>query len=126
MVARLSRIIPLLLVLAFIAGVVYLVVTFRYSASKAKEVLLRAFTWLTGSLSAAFLLLALYALGERNEAVFELWASFFATAAIGLAITRICHAVFIRNHPHYKRKPVKSKPINRHWWDVFFDFSRRR
>ena len=34
--ARLSRIVPLLAVLAFIAAVVYIVMSFRYSSERAK------------------------------------------------------------------------------------------
>ena len=44
MVARLTRIIPLLLLLAFVAGVVYVVAAWRYSPARAKEILIKAFT----------------------------------------------------------------------------------
>ena len=84
MIARLSRIVPLLILLAVVAGIVYLVATYRYSPSRAKEILIKMFTWLTGVLSAFFLLVTLYALLERNEAVLDLSASFLATTVIGL------------------------------------------
>lgn len=108
MVARLSRIVPLLIVLAVVASIVYLVATYRYSPSRAKQILVKMFTWITGVLSAFFLLVTLYALFEDNAAVFDLAASFLATAAIGLAITRICNAVFLKRHPEYKHKPIKA------------------
>lgn len=108
MVARLSRIVPLLIVLAVVASIVYLVATYRYSPSRAKQILVKMFTWITGVLSAFFLLVTLYALFEDNAAVFDLAASFLATAAIGLAITRICNAVFLKRHPEYKHKPTKA------------------
>ena len=41
MVARLTRIIPLLLLLAFVAGVVYVVAAWRYSPARAKEILIK-------------------------------------------------------------------------------------
>ena len=66
MIARLSRIVPLLIVLAVVAGIVYLVATYRYSPSRAKEILIKMFTWLTGILSAFFLLVTLYALLESD------------------------------------------------------------
>lgn len=108
MIARLSRIVPLLIVLAVVAGIVYLVATYRYSPSRAKQILVKMFTWITGVLSAFFLLVTLYALFENNAAVFDLAASFLATTAIGLAITRICNAVFLKHHPEYKHKPAKA------------------
>ena len=74
MIARLSRIVPLLAVLAVVAGIVYLVATYRYSPSRAKEILIRMFTWLTGILSAFFLLVVLYAFFEDNGAVLDLAA----------------------------------------------------
>ena len=52
MVARLTRIIPLLLLLAFVAGVVYVVAAWRYSPARAKEILIKAFTVLNVALAA--------------------------------------------------------------------------
>ena len=51
MVARLTRIIPLLLLLAFVAGVVYVVAAWRYSPARAKEILIKAFTVLNVALT---------------------------------------------------------------------------
>ena len=39
MIARLTRIIPLVIILAIVAAIVYLVATWRYSPNKAKEIL---------------------------------------------------------------------------------------
>ena len=64
--ARLSRIVPLLIVLAFIAAVVYIVMSFRYSSDRAKATLIQVFTWLTGGLSVIFALVTIYALFEQN------------------------------------------------------------
>lgn len=114
MIARLSRVVPMLIVLAIVAAVVYLVATYRYSPNRAKEILIKMFTVITGALSAFFLLACLYALLERNDAVFDLAFSFFLTAFIGLAATRICRAVFVRRHPGWGRKPMKAKRIDDH------------
>lgn len=108
MIARLSRIVPLLLVLAVVAAIIYLVATYLYSPNRAKEILIKAFTWLTGLLSGFFALACAYALLERNEPVLDLAVSFLITALIGLGITRICRAVFVRHHPHWKDKPMKT------------------
>ena len=66
MLARLSRIVPLLIVLAVVAAIVYLVATWRYSPNKAKEILIRVFTWFTGVLSAAFAVICGYVWLDGN------------------------------------------------------------
>lgn len=114
MIARLSRVVPMLIVLAVVAAVVYLVATYRYSPNRAKEILIKMFTVITGALSAFFLLACLYAWFEHNEAVLDLAVSFFLTAFIGLVITRICRAVFVKHHPGWGRKPMKTKRIDDH------------
>ncbi len=128
MIARLSRIIPLLLILAVVAGIVYLVATFKYSPSRAKEILIKMFTWLTSVLSVFFLLVTLYALFESNGAVIELGVSFLATTLIGLAITRVCNAVFLKHHPDYRHKPMKATKELRFPWNIIkklFDLGKK-
>ena len=83
MFARLSRIVPMLIVLAVVAAIVYIVAAF-------------------------FLLVCAYAWLERNGAVFDLSFSFLLTALIGLAVTRICRAVFLRHNPAYRIKAAKT------------------
>lgn len=100
--ARLSRTIPLLAALAVLAGIVYLVVTYRSSPNRAKEVLIKLFTWLMGIQSVLFGLLTVYALAESNIGVAELWGTFMATTIIGLLITLVCKWRFKKNHPNYK------------------------
>ena len=123
--ARLSRIVPLLIVLAFIAAVVYIVMSFRYSSDRAKATLIQVFTWLTGGLSVIFALVTIYALFEQNIPVIELFASFLATTLVGLAITRICNAVFKRNHPHYGEEVAQATIINESIASRFFEAFRR-
>lgn len=108
MVARLSRIIPLLIILAVVAGIVYLVATYKYSPNRAKEILIKMFTVITGVLTAFFLLVCVYALIERNMAVFDLAFSFLLTAVIGLVVTRVCRYVFIKHHPSWAKKPMRT------------------
>lgn len=112
MVARLSRIVPLLIVLAVVAGIVYLVAAWRYSPNRAKGILIKLFTVLTGAISVFFALASVYALIERNMAVLELTSTFLGAALIGLIVTRICRAVFVRNHPQYKSKPMKTTSVD--------------
>lgn len=112
MIARLSRIVPMLILLAVLAGIVYLVMAYRHSPNRAKEVLITLFTGLTGALSGFFLLVSAYAWFEHNEAVFDLGFSFLVTALIGLAVTRICRAVFLRHHPSYRKKPMRTERLS--------------
>ena len=112
MVARLTRIIPLLLLLAFVAGVVYVVAAWRYSPARAKEILIKAFTVLNVALGLA----SLYALSESNGDVLDLTLSFMVTALVALGITRICRAVFLKHNPSYRMKPMKAKRLHRWPW----------
>ena len=114
MVARLTRIIPLLLLLAFAAGVVYVVASWRYSPARAKEILIKAFTVLNVALAAFFGLASLYALSESNSDVLDL--TFMVTALVALGITRICRAVFLKHNPSYRMKPMKAKRLRRSPW----------
>ena len=110
MFARLLRIVPMLIVLAVVAAIVYIVAAWRYSPNRAKELLIRIFTAITGAVSAFFLLVCAYAWLERNGAVFDLSFSFLLTALIGLAATRICRAVFLRHNPAYRIQAAKTTP----------------
>lgn len=116
MVARLTRIIPLLLLLAFVAGVVYVVAAWRYSPARAKEILIKAFTVLNVALAAFFALASLYALSESNGDVLDLTLSFMVTALVALGVTRICRAVFLKHNLSYRMKPMKAKRLRRWPW----------
>lgn len=112
MFARLSRIIPLLIVLAVAAAIIYLLATWRYSPNKAKEILIRVFTWFTGCLSAALALICGYVLLDGNTAVLELTVGFLLTSLVALGITRICRLVFVKNHPSWKKKAQKTERLD--------------
>lgn len=109
---RLYRILPLLILLAVVAAVVYLIMSFRYSSDKAKAVLIKVFTWLCAILSVFFALITVYALFEQNQTVIELAGSCLAVTLIGLVITRICNAVFRKNHPRYGEQVAQATIIN--------------
>ncbi len=122
---RLYRILPLLVVLAIVAVVVYLIMSFRYSSDKAKATLITVFTWLCGVLSVVFALVTLYALFEQNTPVIELAGSCLAVTLIGLAVTRICNAVFRKNHPHYGEQVAQATIINESITSRFAEAFRR-
>lgn len=109
---RLYRIIPLLVLLAIVAAIVYAIMSFRYSSERAKATLIKVFTWLTIALSAFFALVTLYAVFEHNDTVIELAGSCLAVTAIGLVITRICNRVFRKNHPRYGEGVSKATIVN--------------
>lgn len=114
---RLSRIAPLLIALAILAAIVYFVARAVTSPPRAKEILIRVFTWITVALSAIFGLFSLYALFEGNAPVLDLAASFLATALIGLAGIRIANHVFLKNNPGYRSKPMRANTKRRWPWD---------
>ena len=109
---RLYRIIPLLILMAVVAAIVYVIMSFRYSSDRAKDALIRVFTWLTIVLSAFFAIATLYAIFEDNTTVIELAGSFLATTLVGLGITRICNHVFRKNHPHYGEEVAQATIVN--------------
>ena len=109
---RLYRILPLLVLLAVVAAVVYLIMSFRYSSERAKATLIRVFTWICGILSVFFAIVTVYALFEHNGPVIELTASCLALMLIGLVVTRICNHVFRRNHPRYGEPVAKATIVN--------------
>ena len=109
---RLYRILPLLVLLAVIAAVVYVIMSFRYSSDRAKATLITVFTWLTAALSVIFALGTIYALFEQNQTVIELAGSLLATTLIGLGITRLCNHIFKKNHPHYGEEVAQATILN--------------
>ncbi len=113
MFVRLFRAIPLLIALAVLAGVIYIVVAWKASPTRAKEILIKAFTIINGVLTGFFALASLYAVADKNPDVFELFVTFLIVAVIALVITLICRAVFLRHNPNYKQKPQQAKVIRR-------------
>lgn len=106
--ARLSRVVPLLGILAALGIIVYLVASMRYTSPRAKEIVLKMFTWVFAAISIFFALACLYALIEHNIAVLELMATFMGTGLVGLGITRWCNHIFLKNNPSFRNKPAKA------------------
>lgn len=112
MIARLSRILPLIIILAVVAAVVYIIMSFRYSSNHAKLMLIKVFTWLNIALAAVFLVITLYAVFEGNQGVLELTGSCLIIALVALAVTRICNAVFKKNHPNFGQVTSQATIVN--------------
>jgi hypothetical protein len=109
LVVRLLQSLPLIIFLAVLAVVVYLFVSWVKSPLRAKEILIKMFTVLTGVLSVLFALASIYAFSEGNMKVLEVTASFLIVAAVALVITRICRWRFVRHHPQYKDPSLPTK-----------------
>lgn len=124
MLIRLYRVVPFLIVLAIIAFILYLVVGLRYSRPRAKEVILKLFTWLSIAVSVVFALASAYALFEQNEAVFDLMITFCLTGVVCLIITQICYAVFLKHYPDYRHKRVRAHKVGR--IEGFFDDLKKK
>lgn len=105
---RIMRSLPLIIILLLLAVVVYLVVMYRSSPNRAKEVLIRMFTLIGIVLSAFFLLVCVYALAEHNDTAFDFALGFLVVSLTALAIARISRAVFIKHNPKYKKKARKT------------------
>ena len=113
LIARLSRIVPLVILLAVVAAIIYLVVTYRHSPARAKEVLIQVFTWVCGVLSALFGVASVYAFFDNAPAVLDLTLSFMAVGLVGLAITRLCNRRFLKHNPHYRKKRLAATTLGR-------------
>lgn len=109
---RLYRILPFIIVLAVVVAIAYLIMSFRYTSERAKATLIRFLTWLFGILSVVLALIAAYALFEHNQPVIELFGSCLAITAVGLVVTRICNAVFRKNHPRYGEQVAQATILN--------------
>lgn len=110
---RLARSLPLVILLAALAAVVYFVVSWHRSPERAKEVLIKLFTVLTSILTTFFCLASAYAIFEANQPVLDLAASFAAVSALALVVTRLCRWRFVKNHPNYRFKPTRTWFVKR-------------
>lgn len=108
MIARLARIVPLLLFLGVVAIVIYLVVAAHRSPERAKEVLIKVFTVLSAAITVFFAVVSLYAWFEGNENVFDLAFWFGVTGLVCLGITYLARWRFLKNHPQYRMKPMRA------------------
>lgn len=113
-VVRLVRSLPLIIAMAVAAVVIYLVVSYRRSPARAKEVLIKIFTVINGFIVAFFGLASLYALFEDNLKLFDIIVCFAIVGVAGLAITLWCRYLFLKHNPSYRKKPVKVK-VKRRW-----------
>lgn len=116
LLARIARVVPLLLVMAAVAIVIYLVVTYRHSPTRAKEILIKVFTWMNVVIIAFFGLVSLYALFEGHMGVLDLALSFAVFGLICLGVTRWCNHVFLKHNPHYRDKRQSARVIRRFPW----------
>lgn len=114
--ARLSRVVPLLIVMAVAAGLIYVVVTYRHSPARAKEVLIKIFTWFNGVVVCFFALVSVYAFFDNAPAVLDLSLSFMVVGLVGLLITRIANWRFLKHNPNYRKKRLAATTRRRWPW----------
>ena len=100
--ARLYRALPLLVILAIIAVVVYVFMSWRYTTARAKEALIKVSLAGNTALTVLFALATLYAFVENNTFA----ADFFITCGVCtlavLGITLLCRWRFLKNNPDYR------------------------
>ena len=103
---RMLQSLPLVIALIVLAIIIYFVVSWMHSPTKAKEVLIQFFTVISIILAGFFLLASAYAFLEHNENVLSITVPFCIVGILSLIITRICRWRFVKNHPHYKDKSM--------------------
>ena len=110
---RLVRALPLVVMLAVLAVLVYCLVASFRSPDRAKEVLIKLFVALNGVLTAFFCLTSAYAVFEANEPVLELASAFAAVTVLAFAIAMACRWLFLRRRPGYPwrraRRPFRRR-----------------
>ncbi len=109
-IARIYRIIPLIVVLALAAGIAYAVAARSNNGVRVTQVVLKAFWWLCAVGSAFFVLATLYALADGNAFAAELFISCAAVFAVGWVIDLLCAWRFRVHHPGFKVRPTRPKP----------------
>lgn len=115
--ARLSRVVPLLIIMAVAAGLIYVVVTYRHSPARAKEVLIKIFTWFNGASSSAFSpWCRCTPFSTMAPAVLDLSLSFMIVGLVGLLITRIANWRFLKHNPNYRKKRLAATTRRRWPW----------
>lgn len=107
------RVIPLIVGLIIFALATYTIITFVHSHLKAKEVLIALFSRFNIAALAVALAITLYAALDGSTVFAELSLSCAAVFLIALLITLICRAIFLRNHPEYRKKPSTTRLIGR-------------
>ena len=115
LIARLYRMVPLIIILAVLALIIYGVVSFRRTPARAKEVLIKAFTVITIAISAFFALVTLYGLFEGHDGVIDLAGSCLVVGLVALGITRWCNHVFLKHNPHYRYKRTNKARVVKRW-----------
>lgn len=122
LLARFARSLPLIILLLLAAGIIYVVAAWRTNPNRAKLILIRAFTIICTAVIIFFALAAIYAAIEQNFTAVEIALTFALPGVIGLVITLICRAVFLRNHPQYAHKPVRAEYIQQSAWLRFLQW----
>ena len=106
LIVRMLQSVPLVIALIVLAIIIYFVVSWMHSPTKAKEILIRFFTVISIIISGFFLLASAYAFLESNGPVLELTVPFLIVGVLCLIVTRICRWRFVKNHPNYKEKSM--------------------
>lgn len=110
-----ARILPVVLLIVLAAGLIYIIMSYRTSPERGKEIVIAFFSWTFIVLGIFFGLACLYALAESNEPVLDLALSFVIVALVGLGITRLCNRRFLKNHPHYIPKRTGRAKVKHRW-----------
>ena len=117
LIARILRSIPLLILMAVLAVVLYFVISFKRSPAHAKETLIKVFTALSTGIIAFFGLVSLYAVFESNANVLDIAVCFAAVGVVSLGVTLGCRHRFLKNNPQFKNKPMKATTKRRWPWE---------
>ena len=112
LIVAIFRMMPLEIAIGIIAVVGYLILSQKKGASVAKEFFIKLVLYVNYALGAAFLIITLYAILDKNMAVVELSGACLILCALALAAALIAKRVFLKNRPGYRWKRINFKKNN--------------
>ena len=108
MIARLYRIVPLIIGLIIAFVITYIIVSIKYSKARAKSVLLNVSLRINAGLAIVFVIFTIYSLLDKNQVVTEINLSCLALVAFLWIVTYIMRYFFLKRFPEYKNPATRT------------------
>ena len=102
MFVRVFQMLPLYIIIAIVAFALYMYIAYRQSPNRAKEILIKIFSYAFSIISIILSLSCIYTILDKNTFAFEIAASMLLVSLVTLGIVGICRYIFLKNNPKYK------------------------
>ncbi len=108
--ARISRMVPVIVVLLVAMALVYAVIYITQGSARAKEVSLKVFWWICAVGSAISALTMLYAWFDGSDLMFDFAFCNLVVMLFAWAIDLLCAWRFKKNNPRYSFRLTTPRP----------------